>query len=370
MNPKILQLQVLLVLLLAGCGAELQESGAAKEPTTSGTSGSNAPGGSESSQALARSGPARMTFATTTLDFGEIWDTEELVGKFQFENTGGEALVISEVEPSCGCTTTELSKMRFEPGEKDSIDLVWDPIGFGSQAKKITVKSNSEGPGIQVLTIQARIKPFVTFEPQPLDFGVLDYGKSNTRRVFMKCVDPDFELLSLNTAQRNLTAEAIGRRADGAYEIELTFDESTPWGQINCALRSQVRGVVKPGESPREHEANLNIQASVFGDLRADPSLFLVGHVLPKRKFEKRSHLTSASGAPFQVTSAKVTNSKPPGMQVRAEPIGAGGAGGYNLILSGDAADYEGIIRAQVLVQTDIPGETERRLSVMGIVRP
>ena len=311
-----------------------------------------------------------MTFTTRTVDFGDVWDTEELKGSFPFENTGTKALVISEIKPSCGCTTTQLDRMRYEPGEEDAIELVWKPIGFGSQAKNITVRSNSAGPGIEVLTIQARIKPFVTFEPQPADFGVMRAGESNTVRAFVNCVDPEFELLELIPAHRNLTAQMIGRRADGAYEIELTFDEFTPWGQMNCSVQARVRGAVELGAPREEHLAVLNITASVYGDLHAEPTLFLVGHVLPGRKFEKRIKLTHASGKPFQVTSTEVLNPKPTDMRARTEPFEEGGVRGYYLIVEGDTGDYLGLIRAQIAVTTDIPGESERQVSVMGIVRP
>lgn len=365
---NVLNLSPLLLISLAACGAEAEGGGATKSASTAG----NAP--SEVAQSATASvgsfsGP-KMQFVDKVVDFGEVWDTDDMVGKFPFKNTGSETLVISEIKPSCGCTTTELAKMRYEPGEEDAIELVWDPIGFGQQAKKITVRSNSEGAPIEQLTIQARIKPFVTFEPQPVSFETMEYGKSNTRTVFMKCVDQNFELLGLTPAHRNLTAEHVGRRADGALEIQLTFDEQTPWGQMNCSVRAQVRGSVRAGEDPIEHEAVLNINAEVFGDLRAKPTLFLVGHVLPGRTFEKRSVLTHAKGLPFNVVSARVLNSQPPGMKVRTEALGPGGQGGYQLIVSGDAGDYQGLIRAQVSFITDIPGESEHQLAVMGIVRP
>ena len=310
---------------------------------------------------------AKMVFESTTLDFGEVWDFEEIKGRFAFENQGGKPLVITEIKPACGCTTTELAKNRFEPGEADGIELVWIPKGFGRQAKTISVISNSEGPGLTVLTVQAQIKPFAKFEGGPLRWGELTFGEPHVKRVTLTCLDPAFELLDLKTGHRNLSAREVGRRADGAREIELAFDEKTPWGQINVSVQARIRGVVE--ERTIEHTASLHINAAIYGDLRVQPTMYAVGHVLPGRTFERRAQLRSASGLPFQVTEARVDGSKPPGMTVRAEPFLRGGVSGMELVLSGDAGDYLGLIRGNVVFNTDLPGETPRSIPVMGIVR-
>jgi len=369
MRPSLLTL--LPLLLLYSCGQEGTTAVASKSSGPASPAGpASAPAADSPSVPAARTtGGADMRFEATTIDFGEVWDTEDLVGRFAFENVGDQALVISEVKPSCGCTSTELTKMRYEPGEADAVELVWEPIGFGSQSKTITVRSNAKGPGIAVLTISARIKPFVTFEPSQLQFDLV-HGQRNTERVLMRCVDPEFELLDLQTKPHFLTAEVLGRRPDGKQEIELVFDPATPWGQFNGNLQLKVRGKLEPDAEPLEHEAQVNVHASLFGDLRADPTLFIVGHVLPGRSFERRTKLTHARGEAFQVVQANVVGSKPPGMTVRTEAFEAGGERGHYLIVSGDAGDYEGLIRGKVELRTDIPGEGVHELAVMGIVRP
>ncbi|MFT7670687.1 MAG: hypothetical protein ACI8X5_003398, partial [Planctomycetota bacterium] len=218
-------------------------------------------------------------------------------------------------------------------------------------------------------TIRATIKPFVTFSRQPLEFGVIEHSQAKSLRVTMRSTDPNLEIMNLVPAHKNLTVREVGHGDDGSYELELTFDEGTPWGQMNCAVRASVRGSIRPGDEPVEHTAILNVTASVFGDLRVEPTMFLVGHVLPGRSFQKQAVLTNATGQPFQVLSVSVINSKPPGIRVRAEAINGDPSQGYNLIVNGDAGDYLGLIRGQVMVQTNIPGEIERQLALMGIVR-
>ena len=322
-----------------------------------------------STPAPAPSGPARIVFEQTEIDFGEVWDTESLEGRFPFTNAGGKPLNITEVKPSCGCTTTELARTRFEPGEGDALELVWEPKGHGLQAKTITVRSPSEGPGLDVLTIKATIKPFAKFEPNTLQLGEVAFGEEHRRRVRLTCVDPEFERVDVRVAHRNITAEVVGSGEDGSKEIEIVVAWDAPWGLLTGSVQATVRGRVPGQTEPVEHSAILSFGASLFGDLRMAPTMLGVGHVLPGRNFERRVHLTHAKGEPFQVLSAEVRNSQPPGMTARTEARPAERGGGYDLILSGASSEHLGLIRGTVAVTTDIPGEGERTLPVYGIVR-
>ena len=66
------------------------------------------------------------------------------------------------------------------------------------------------------------------------------------------------------------------------------------------------------------------------------------------------------------MTAVRVENSQPPGMTARVE---SNPDGSKRLLLEGESGDYLGLIRGWVVLSTDVPGEEQRRLSVMGIVR-
>ena len=52
-----------------------------------------------------------------TYDWGTVWVKSETVLETQVKifNSGKDTLVISEVHPSCGCTTAPIDKDRIEP---------------------------------------------------------------------------------------------------------------------------------------------------------------------------------------------------------------------------------------------------------------
>ncbi|MFT7485437.1 MAG: hypothetical protein ACI9F9_001287, partial [Candidatus Paceibacteria bacterium] len=312
---------------------------------------------------------AAMAFDDPILDFGKVWDVDELVGEFAFTNNGGKALVISEIKPSCGCTTTELDRMRFEPGEGSSIRVVWKPKGFGSQAKTITVHSNGEGPGIDMLTIRAEIQPFAKFAENPVRLGIVREGTGYKKLVHLSCEDPDFELLEVLSGSRFLTATDMGRQANGSQQIEIAFVPETPWGKQTCSVQARIRARVEGHDEPVEHTAVLSVSADFFGELRVEPTLFAVGYVPLKGTFERSVRLLHVNNQPFLVTKAEVLDSRPPGMQILIEPYTKGYQPGVMLKLKGNAHDYEGLVRGTVRFETNIPGEMARTIPIMGIVR-
>ena len=316
-------------------------------------------------------GPAgdgpRLTFKRSTINFGKVWDTDTLTGEFEFTNTGKSKLVFDLVKASCGCTTTELDRMEFEPGEGSTIHVEWHPKGFGPQIKTITVTSNDESEQYKRVMIQADIMPFAKFDPEPTRFDAVRIFQEHRKTTTLTCVDPNFELVSLTSSNPHLTAAEGARQPNGDLSIELTIDDTTPWGMFNASVTAKVRGVRAAGEEPMERDAILHVGASVFGDLEVTPNLFSVGRVAPRGKVSFSVVLKSADNKPFELTRAEVQNSQPPGMVLRSEP---NPGGGLRVFVEGDVGDYEGLIRGTAVLETNLEGEGERRLPIMGIVRP
>lgn len=99
-----------------------------------------------------------LTFDTLVHDFGTILEGEKVVCYFDYVNSGGGALVIQSIEASCGCTTPNWSKEPLPPGERNTLQIVFDATRrSGLQLKQVTVHSNADLPKVQ-LTIRANVK--------------------------------------------------------------------------------------------------------------------------------------------------------------------------------------------------------------------
>ena len=98
-----------------------------------------------------------MVFDTLVHDFGTIIEGERVVCYFDYGNKGGEDLLITSVEATCGCTTPNWSREPLEPGEKETLEIIFDASGRnGEQRKLITVMSNASNQVVR-LTIRATV---------------------------------------------------------------------------------------------------------------------------------------------------------------------------------------------------------------------
>lgn len=72
-----------------------------------------------------------ITFDRTTYDYGTVKTGSDGHRYFVVKNTGDKPLIISQVTPSCGCTTPEWSKEPIMPGKTSLIK-----VGYGNMSVK------------------------------------------------------------------------------------------------------------------------------------------------------------------------------------------------------------------------------------------
>lgn len=104
-----------------------------------------------------------ITFASLEHDYGTIEFGANGTCVFEFTNTGKIALVLSNVQASCGCTTPEWTKEPVKPGEKGKITVKYNTQIPNQFQKQIRVYSNATTNPV-VLTIKGVVKPQV--QPQ------------------------------------------------------------------------------------------------------------------------------------------------------------------------------------------------------------
>lgn len=86
----------------------------------------------------------QITFVESTHDFGDIEQGTKVNHVFEFENSGTEPLVLSNVLTTCGCTATSWPREPIAPGEGGEIAVSFNSAGkMGKQNKVVTVVSNA-----------------------------------------------------------------------------------------------------------------------------------------------------------------------------------------------------------------------------------
>lgn len=100
-----------------------------------------------------------FSFEKTEHDFGTIKEGEIVSYTFKFKNTGEAPLIISKVQPSCGCTAPDWSKEPIPVGGEGFVKVEFDSNGKPNiQNKSVTVTANT-WPQAMTLRFKAMVTP-------------------------------------------------------------------------------------------------------------------------------------------------------------------------------------------------------------------
>lgn len=208
----------------------------------------------------------KLNFASTRHNYGTM---KEEAGKkeavFSFTNTGDSVLVITKVQPSCGCTASDYTKSPVPPGGKGFVTAVFDPRGYNSRfAKSISVYSNAK-PSVTVLVIEGEVTPRektveeqFTFAVGPVRFQSNHLAFTTTKKsekkirvmpVINTSKEPatiEFESLPAHLQMKVSPATLKpGEKGviEGTYDAKLN---ASAWGNVNDLVRMKVNGQPMP----------------------------------------------------------------------------------------------------------------------------
>jgi hypothetical protein len=91
-----------------------------------------------------RPGPT-IQFDNPLFDFGTVTAGDLVKHTFVFTNTGAEVLILTNVQPGCGCTTAGEWTHQVAPGKTGTIAVHFNSSNFNGQVlKSVTVTSNDK----------------------------------------------------------------------------------------------------------------------------------------------------------------------------------------------------------------------------------
>jgi len=203
-------------------------------------------------------------------DFGKIEQGVVIDFTFEFSNSGGDTLQITNVSTSCGCSAALLTKRSLAAGEKGSLKVTYNSKGkLGMQSNIIYVYSNDPIYPQKAITIKADV--FVSQEkeskPQPKiefdriihDFGIIEEGKIFDTVFKFKNIGTD--TLAINDIQTSCgcTAAIPKKRKlppGESSEIRVEMDTANRFGSIS-------RMVTVKTNDPDVPEFHLTLRAEV-----------------------------------------------------------------------------------------------------------
>ncbi len=85
-----------------------------------------------------------VSWKSEMIDVGQIPQGTPKTILFEFTNTGKTDIVITNVKPTCGCTTSDYTKTPIKPGETAKVNAIYNAANKGAFTKTITVTTSAE----------------------------------------------------------------------------------------------------------------------------------------------------------------------------------------------------------------------------------
>lgn len=173
-----------------------------------------------------------ISWDNATYDFGDVKeDGGKVTHKFTFSNTGSEPLVITNVRPSCGCTSSDYTKEPILPGAEGYVSASFNPLRrVGKNNKQVTVTTNGN-PATTTLRFTVNVLP----KPRTIED---DYPR----------VMGELRLKTNHLALMKVTNTAVKK---GDIEIVNTQDHDLKLEFRNVPAHIQIKAVpeiIKPQE--------------------------------------------------------------------------------------------------------------------------
>jgi hypothetical protein len=109
----------------------------------------------------------KIRFASPLYDFGRVRSGEPVKYTYIFTNAGDEMLILSNVQPQCGCTAAGEWSRQVEPGKTGSIPIQFNTMNYNGQVfKQVTVTCNDKSQPMLFLQLKGTIYKPLDVNPQ------------------------------------------------------------------------------------------------------------------------------------------------------------------------------------------------------------
>jgi len=225
---RILKFPLLLLLLaVLGCSDASAPTGSEESATVIAEQGSvmrgydsTDPQGSMDALA-AGSSTSNIVFETKSVDLGKTYQKHKYPLSFPFVIEGGDPVVITTLDPSCGCTEAKIKingeiwplGREIPPGTKGEISAVFDGASY-RRTKASTIKIRGTASNLpDSLKLETFVLPVFELKPNPILFGDVMYGdlRDNDPEITVEVIGMEpFEVTRWKTVPEGITIQEKG----------------------------------------------------------------------------------------------------------------------------------------------------------------
>jgi hypothetical protein len=100
--------------------------------------------------------PSALVWKAEAIEVGQIPQGPPRNIEFEFKNTSDKSVIITNVKPACGCTTSDYTKEPIAPGKSGFVKATYNASALGSFNKTVTVTTNLDDTP-KVLTFKGTV---------------------------------------------------------------------------------------------------------------------------------------------------------------------------------------------------------------------
>ncbi len=191
----------------------------------------------------------RIQFASTTHDFGRIQGGATVKCEFVFTNTGGRTLEVTNVHPSCGCTTAGQWSRQVEPGKTGSIPLQFHSSGSGPIIKTVLVSCNDPVQPTMTLQLKGQVWQPIEATPSMAVLNLTPEAPSNAAIVrLVSHLDQPVAIFDVESKNPAFAAELRTNQPGKEYQVLIRtvppFPTNLVQGQITMKTSSREMPVL------------------------------------------------------------------------------------------------------------------------------
>jgi hypothetical protein len=299
-------------------------------------------------------GPMIM-FDNRDYDFGKAASGEKVKHTYIVTNTGTATLEISDVHPSCGCTTAGGWTHKVEPGQTGEIPVQFDSSRYSSQVTKtITVTSNAKNEPRAVVILHGTVWKPIDVTPSTAVVNVQEDSTnsvSTTVRI-ISSVDSPIEVTDPTSSSKSFSAELKTVRPGKEYA--LTISALPPFAGMNTSASISVKTSL-----PNTPVLSVTAIAAVQQAILVSPMQITLNPSM-ERWLTNRVFIRGNGGTVLRLQDPEVTDSR---LKVDVVPMGMQGM--YNVLIDVPPGfDIPQGQRVEVKIRTNDPRHPEIKIPV------
>jgi len=309
---------------------------------------------------LAQAPQPRLVVAETHHDFGTLAPASEAAHRFKLVNQGSADLHISQVKPSCGCTSSVVGQKTLTPGDSTEVEVTFHTAGIlGHAQKTVEVQSDDPAQPSLILTFEAEVRAVASLSREQVAFRNLA-PRSHVRAsvTITSGTGHPLHIADMELSEAPWLGVATREEGDHAFvDLELLASRLPP-AQLSGRDTLTVHVV-----NPQPSVLHLEVQWEKRPPVVAAPARVAWAEAAG-RTLEAAVVLRQPQGRPFRILSARTSN---PLLQVTGLPKGAAVRQTVKVVLGAEAKP--GQYDDRVFLVLDTPGHPEFPLRVAAALR-